>query len=100
MENEILQLRKEIELEIDSKCNAEIGAKILKIESMNVEQLKELLVEIKSQPYNQTIASLKKCESDDVEVFDSSKEFWQKQDEEINRLIELNKDFFVRLKNK
>ena len=100
LEPEILDLRKAIELEINAKCNAEIGAKILKIESMNVEQLKELLVEIKSQPYNQTIASLKECESDDVEVSNSSKEFWQKQGEEINRLIEENKDLLIRLKNK
>lgn len=99
-ELEILELRKAIELEIDAKFNYEIGAKILKIESMNVEQLKELLVEIKSQLCNQTIASFKECESDDNEVFNSSKEFWQKQGEEINRLIEENKDLSVRLKNK
>jgi len=93
-ELEILELRKAIELEIDAKFNSEIGAKILKIESMNVEQLKELLAEIKSQPTNQTILLKNMNRSDDVEVFDSSKEFWQKQEEEINRLIEDNKDLF------
>ena len=81
MENEILQLRKEIELEIDSKCNAEIGAKILKIESMNVEQLKELLAEIKSQPNEQTIACFN-------------------YEEELDRLIEENKDVLIELKDK
>jgi hypothetical protein len=67
---------------------------------MNVEQLKELLVEIKSQPNNQTIVSFKQYETDDVEVFSSSKEFWQKKEEEINQLIRENKELFIRLKNK
>jgi len=99
-ELEILELRKAIELEIDERCSAEIGAKILKIESMNVEQLKELLADIKSQPNNQTITSFKEYETGDVEVFSSSKEFWQKQDEKFNRLIGENKELFMRLKNK
>lgn len=91
-EPEILELRKAIELEIDAKCNAEIGAKILKIESMNVEQLKELLAEIKSQPAKQTIVSFKEYEAGDVEDFN--------YEEELNRLIEENKDVLINLKDK
>lgn len=82
-EPEILQLRKEIEFEIDKKFNHKIGAKILKIETMKVDELKVLLAEIKNQPASQV---------DDFEFFNLDKNFWEKQNEQLDKLIQENKD--------